>query len=162
MKPNPGAGKEKYDASTILGLGPGMAVRMRPSLYLGVGRTDPELPARLLAAFTDSGVPVRVRGPLRFTARGPAGSTVRMDQDGLSAAHIVAHPWIPATTAAGLSLRMAVHRWADGVEYRQQFVDGAAMGPMEKVGPADQADGVEFEFELDEDWLPPGAHLPGW
>ncbi|WP_144124309.1 hypothetical protein [Catellatospora sichuanensis] len=150
-----------YDVSTITVLGPGQAVRMRPSMYFGVGRTDPELPSRMLAEFADSGMSVQVQGPLRFTARGSGELRVNPNADGLDAAYSVAHCRVATSFAAGLSLWMTVHRWADGVAYRQQFVDGAAMGPAETVGPTDQADGVLFEFELDDDWLPPGARLPG-
>ncbi|GHJ44033.1 hypothetical protein Cs7R123_13750 [Catellatospora sp. TT07R-123] len=155
-------GRPSYDAALIVVLEGAAAIRRRPSMYLGAGRTSPELLPRLLAEFTENGAAVQVEEPLTLTAEIPERLGRPFSDDGHAITWRIKHASsLGVLFAAAVSLRMSIHQWIDGVAYRQQFVEGVAQGPAEVLGRVDRPDGVRFVFELDPDWLPPGSRLPG-
>ncbi|MEU8005515.1 hypothetical protein AB0B66_30530 [Catellatospora sp. NPDC049111] len=156
------AGRPTYDGAGIVVLTPPRFLRERPEWWIGVARTDPVLPRRLLSLVIDDGLRVTVEGPLTFSAQVSGGDAARLDaQRIIGEFRVDPLCWYGVPMAAALSLWVSVYQWHAGVAARQQFVDGVAAGPREVLGPADHADGCCIVFELDPEWIPPGVRLPG-
>ncbi|MFF5225415.1 hypothetical protein [Dactylosporangium sp. NPDC000521] len=154
-------GRPTYSSASIVILPVDRHLRSNPRMYLGRERSDPRLLGALLDAIRRDGLRVDVEGPLRFAVTGGPDDP-RPDPEDLVTGPM---PWQPrlfgVRTAAAFSLGVTVHQWVDGIAYRQQFVDGMPVGPRETIGPADHEDGFHIVFELDQEWLPAGARLPG-
>ncbi len=149
-----------YDSASILVLDNfTRAARRFPHMWFGVERTDPRLPARVVEGLRRDGLRIDVQRPLRITATGGP------DVPPFDAEDLVAGG-IPRTErhyalrwAAALSLWVTVEQRDGGAAYRQQFIDGMPASPREPLAPTDRPDGFRVVFDLDEEWLPPGASL---
>lgn len=115
----------------------------------------------LLEGLRRDGLRTEVQGPLRIAVTG-GPEVPRFDAEDLVAGGI------PGTErhyglrwAAAVSLWVTVDRWDGGVAYRQRFVDGVPEAPRRTLGPTDRDDDFCVVFDLDEEWLPPGALLAG-
>ncbi|MEV0561000.1 hypothetical protein [Dactylosporangium sp. NPDC050588] len=154
-------GRPIYASGTIVVLDATRQLRRAPRMYLGRERSDPRLLGTLLDVIRRDGLRVDVEGPLRFTVTGGPDDP-RPDPEDLVTGPM---PWQPrlrgVRVAAAFSLWVTAHQWVGGIAYRQQFVDGTPMAPCETLGPADHEDGFHIVFELDQEWLPAGARLPG-
>ena len=155
------AGRAVYESTDLLAITAAQAVRKRPAAYLGVTRSSPDLLRNLLGFVATDNVSVRTTAPLRFTAEGNGTLLAASDVEAIATARAIGNPeYFALGAAAAVSLWVTVHWWADGVAYRQQFVDHTEVGPIQTLGSANRADGFRIDFELDREWLPPGAHFP--
>lgn len=154
-------GRPTHDSATIVVITAARAIRKRPAMYLGVARTSPDLLRNLLHVVATDAVTVRAEAPLRFAVEA-GGTTLPLSAvESIATAQALGSPaYFGLSVAAALSLRVSVWLWVDSVAYRQQFVDHVPMAPIQTLGPADREDGYRIVYELDRDWLPPGAQLP--
>jgi hypothetical protein len=155
------AGRPTYDSAAIVVVTAARAVRKRPAMYLGVARTSPDLLRRVLDVITTEAVTVRTEAPLRFAVEANGTTLPLSAVEAIAKAQALGAPaYFGLAVAAALSLWVSVWVWVDATAYRQQFVDHVPMAPMRTLGPADRDDGYRIVFELDPEWLPPGARLP--
>lgn len=144
---------------------PFRAVRENPRTFVGTGRTDPDLRARLMELARTTGPATEADGRKRaetdgrttVEANGRTAFTVarsgRLDPADLLRGELIG-PHYGLRVAAALSLGITVYQRVDGIVHRQEFVERVALGPREEVGPSPKPDAYIVNFELDEDWLP--------
>lgn len=134
-------------------------VRDRPAMFLGVARSSPDLLRNLLDVVVDAATTVRVEGPRRFAVEVDRTAPALAEIAAISAgASFTRHYGL--SLAAALSLWVTWHVQTDGIAFRQEFVDGVPTGPPQPLDPTDDGDVYRVLFELDGEWLPPGARLP--
>ncbi|WP_027341524.1 hypothetical protein [Hamadaea tsunoensis] len=155
-------GRPTYASVNVPRVEPVRTMRKFPQMFLGAARTDPDLLRKLLNLCHATDASVEIEGPLCFTVTAKGVDSPQPDAEDLIGLSLLRSPELYAmSVAAAFSLWISVRQWIDGVAYRQQFVDGVPMSPRETLGPADREDGYHIAFELDAEWLPPGARLPG-
>lgn len=170
----------EYSASEIFVLEGLLSIRVRPAMYLGVDRTDPELLRQLFENLLDAHAQAAADGEIgghHLTVESDARVTLAVDGAALAAeSRPMNHPseltsmftaghWC-RTEAAEVLNRMAAfcsgvsaRTWYGGQGYAQEFADLAPVGPVRPTGPA-EGTGYRVMLELDTDWLPPGAAVP--
>jgi hypothetical protein len=150
-----------YSAASIVVMTSAAAIRKRPAMYLGVPRTSPDLLGNLIALLTARQTRIRIEAPLRLTVEVDNPVPALSEIDAIATARAIgAAPYYAWSVAAALSIWVTVHLHTSGLAYRQQFVDQVPAGPIETCDPTHSDNGLRIVFELDPEWLPPGARLP--
>jgi hypothetical protein len=149
------------------------AQRLRPRMYVGLDRGDPDFAAQLvdvaLVGLDRAGITgarVEIDADLRFTVDLGPDTTPTMDEGGRPDLAAMAGlrpkplgpPWTELGMCAAYSEQVSIRARVDGRTYTQSFVDGIAVEPARVVAEDDHA-GVRITFTLDADWLPSGARI---
>ncbi|MEU8007688.1 hypothetical protein AB0B66_41565 [Catellatospora sp. NPDC049111] len=170
----------EYSAADIVVLEGKMAIRCRPTIYVGVDRTHPEMPRRLFENLLDAHAEAVAEGRIdgyHLTIDSDACAVLTVDGVALS---VDRGPgtWSPEFTNMFTSCHwcryeeaeqlcrmsafcstVSAETWYDGRRYAQDFADMAAIGPVRPTGPA-EGKGYRAVLELDTEWLPPGTAVP--
>jgi len=147
-----------YDASMIRVLEFDEHVRVRPTMYFGVGLGDPRLARKvfravLLDATHQEPLPhveAEVLADLTFSVTDDHPVTFREDGTpwlGLGGTLFRANRCLTAAAAA-LSTRAVVELWHDGRGFRQELVHARPTAPPEPFD-APEGDGTRAWFDLD-------------
>ncbi|WP_306368201.1 hypothetical protein [Nocardiopsis sp. CC223A] len=153
----------RYDASQIRVVSAEETFRERTGMYVGVARTDPRLPERLLSTIagqvlhpspqvTDGPVDaaMEVTGDLAFTLVMDAPRTPR---PGYFGSPLLCFDWFPLAVAAALSRGTVVR--VPGL-----FQEHTGLRPLTPPQESHGEHRTRVSWNLDPDLLAPGAALP--
>jgi len=149
--------------------------RLRPTMFAGAQRTDPDLPTRLVELALESmrqagahDARIVITDDQQFTMDSGAHLTPyladakRPDLELMCVPPLLV-PGLPPPfsgigTIAAYCARITANAWVDGTAYTQEFVDGISLTPLREVGHATRT-GFQVTFHLDTVWLPRAARI---